>query len=139
MDNLLEDNFKISEIIKSNFDNVRRIKAKSKIFKLSIELDINTNIYKVNDLNEYFFSLHQVPSTMASSNYEEEELENPLFDQFEYVMRGRVFEIKQENKTEDLHIGISFGGLLLLIIGNKVHLKNIKNDTVVYLLLKKIN
>jgi hypothetical protein len=63
-------------------------------------------------------------------------LQESLLDQFEYGMAGRVF---QYDFKGDRHVDIfaSFGGLLMLLHGEQLPLKNIEQDQNIYFLARK--
>mmetsp|Transcript_10301 Transcript_10301/g.26143 ORF Transcript_10301/g.26143 Transcript_10301/m.26143 type:complete len:102 (+) Transcript_10301:1-306(+) len=66
---------------------------------------------------------------------------NTIMDEYEYVMHGKIFRIQegQENTSRSLQqeVYISFGGLLMLLVGDAKPLEHFKVDTDVYLLIKK--
>ena len=59
-----------------------------------------------------------------------------LLDRYEYGMCGRVFQYdyKADHRVD---IFASFGGLLMLLQGDQLPLKNIEQDQCVYLLIRK--
>ncbi len=59
-----------------------------------------------------------------------------LLDQYEYGMSGRVFQYdyKAERRVD---IFVSFGGLLMLLQGGQLPLRNIEQDQPVYFLARK--
>jgi len=64
-------------------------------------------------------------------------LKSSLLDEYEYVMHGKVFKIKQPSKTShNIEVFISYGGLLMSLKGEPRHLK-LELDMNVYLLIKK--
>ena len=62
--------------------------------------------------------------------------EPSLADHYEYVMHGRVFDMSYK-KDGTVVIAISYGGLLMRLVGDQRHLTNILPDQRLYLLLKK--
>jgi DNA-directed RNA polymerase I, II, and III subunit RPABC3 len=60
-----------------------------------------------------------------------------LLDDYDYGMCGRVFQYdyKAEHKVD---IFASFGGLLMLLQGDQLSLKNIEHDQMVFLLVRKV-
>lgn len=47
-----------------------------------------------------------------------------MYKEWDYVVHGTVFEVREE-KDKKIHIGISFGGLLMALKGDRVHLSKI--------------
>jgi DNA-directed RNA polymerase I, II, and III subunit RPABC3 len=62
--------------------------------------------------------------------------EPSLADNYEYVMHGRIFDMKYK-KDNVVVISASFGGLLMRLTGDQRHSANILPDMRLYLLLKK--
>ena len=63
------------------------------------------------------------------------ESKNPLFDEFEYVMHGKVFRYELHD-SESISQYISFGGLILKIKGDVKYLKSLEVDSKVFFLMK---
>ena len=62
-------------------------------------------------------------------------------DAFEYVMHGKVFKYKDVEKGNQAHVEvlISFGGLLLQLIGEPARLSDFEVDMNLFLLMRKSN
>ena len=107
-------------------------------------LDINCDIYKLTDYDKFTLvlasTLHldgspadhfsYIPANAAAAD------EPTLADNYEYVMHGRVFDMKYK-KDGTVVIAISFGGLLMRLTGDQRHLTSVLPDQRLYLLLKK--
>ena len=63
-----------------------------------------------------------------------------LMDAYEYVMYGKIFKYKDSSKSGQLRVEvfISFGGLLMQLIGDPKKLETLEVDNNVYLLLRKV-
>ena len=61
-----------------------------------------------------------------------------MYKEWDYVVHGTVFEIKEE-KDKKIHIGISFGGLLMALKGDRAHLSKIHNDEKIFCFLRSNN
>ena len=61
-------------------------------------------------------------------------------DAYEYVMYGKIFKYKDSSKSGQLRVEvfISFGGLLMQLIGDPKKLETLEVDNNVYLLLRKV-
>jgi DNA-directed RNA polymerases I, II, and III subunit RPABC3 len=109
---LIDDTIKIDSINKDGkvFERVSRIQATSKVNKLAIELDVNTEIYPVE--KDAFYKMVLASSVNADGSdtfdvirYENEGSESgmgSLIDKYEYVMHGKVF--KYQLKNDDKHM-----------------------------------
>jgi len=62
-------------------------------------------------------------------------VEKNVIDEYEYVMYGKIFECKSENK--DKIVNVSFGGLLMSLRGTISNLKQLQQDSRIYLLMKR--
>lgn len=63
-----------------------------------------------------------------------------LMDAYEYVMYGKIFKYKDGSKGGQLRVEvlISFGGLLLQLIGDPKKLEALEVDNNVYLLMRRV-
>ena len=63
-----------------------------------------------------------------------------LMDAFEYVMYGKIFKYKDSSKSGviKVEVYISFGGLLLQLIGDPKKLETLEVDNSIYLLVRKV-
>ena len=145
---LIEDTILVDAINKDGkvFDKVSRISAQSKVNKLQIELDVNTDIYPMDAGAYYKLLLASSVNADGSDNFDIVRYENEgaqagmetLFDQYDYVMHGKVFKYQLVDGEKRINIFISFGGLLMSITGDIKSLKSLEIDSRVYLLMNKI-
>lgn len=72
--------------------------------------------------------------TLHSSNRKE-----MLSDKFEYVMHGKIFKFRNTTQAGQpkVEVTISFGGLLLQIVGDASKLEVLELDTFIFLLIRK--
>lgn len=63
-----------------------------------------------------------------------------LADRFEYVMHGKIFKFRNTNAGGQLRVEvtISFGGLLLQVVGDPNKLEGLELDTFIFLLIRKV-
>ena len=125
------------------FDNVNRIQAIGTTFECDLLLDMNCVIYKLTDHDKFTLvlasTLHLDGSPADHNSYipiSSTYSEPNLSDHYEYVMHGRVFDIKYA-KDGNVTIAISFGGLLMRLSGDSKHLSAVRPDQRLYLLIKK--
>jgi len=130
-DALIEDTIKITAVNKDGkfYEKVSRVECESELFKLKIQLDINTDVYPV-QADQYYSMV--VLKSSADESYQE----HPWMDKYEYVMHGKIF--KCEGESELQNVFISFGGLMMSLSGQAKNLCNITVDSDIYLLLRKI-
>ena len=138
---LFEDIFEVISLNPDGykFDRVNRIAATGTTFECDLLLDINCEIYQLKDSDKFTLvlasTLHLDGSPADHFNYTTSN-EPTLADNYEYVMHGRVFEMSFK-KDGTVVIAISYGGLLMRLIGDQRHLSSILPDQRLYLLLKK--
>jgi DNA-directed RNA polymerases I, II, and III subunit RPABC3 len=63
-----------------------------------------------------------------------------LADRYEYVMHGKIFKYRTTSTGGQLRveITISFGGLLLQLVGDATKLEGLELDTFIFLLIRKV-
>ena len=63
-----------------------------------------------------------------------------LMDAYDYVMYGKIFKYKDSSKGGSIKVEvyISFGGLLMQLIGDPKKLETLEVDNNVYLLMRKV-
>lgn len=140
---LFEDIFEITALNPDGykFERVNRVAATGTTFECDLLLDINCEIYTLKEYDKFTLVLAStlqldgspadhfsyIPANAAEPN---------LADNYEYVMHGRVFDMVYK-KDGSVSIAISYGGLLMRLVGDTRHLSSIQPDQRLYLLLKK--
>lgn len=62
-----------------------------------------------------------------------------LMDRYEYVMHGKIFKFKDNQGGGDrVEVYISFGGLLMQLIGGAKELADLQVDNNVFLLIRRV-
>ncbi len=62
-----------------------------------------------------------------------------LLNDFDYVMHGRIFKFKDHPAAlAKLEVFISFGGLLMQLVGDPLKLKELQLDENVFLLIRTV-
>ena len=88
-----------------------RINAQSKVNKLTIELDINTNIYPIQEGAFYKLVLATSVNSDGSDGFDIVKYENvgsaasgmgQLIDQYEYAMHGKVFKYQLDEAEKQM-------------------------------------
>lgn len=82
---------------------MRRVEGKSDIYDLQVDLDVNTEIYPIEKEKVYYFSIAKNIHGDADAKglySSDNNVEDSLFDSFEYVMYGKIFECKQADKDK---------------------------------------
>ena len=142
---LFEDIFEVSALNPDGykFDRVNRIQAVGSTFECELLLDINCEIYALKESEKFTLvlasTLHLDGSPADHSSYVPSNSVNAepnLADNYEYVMHGRVFDMSYR-KDGTAVVAISYGGLLMRLIGDQRHLTSILPDQRLYLLIKK--
>jgi DNA-directed RNA polymerases I, II, and III subunit RPABC3 len=139
---LFEDIFEVTELNPDGkrFERVNRLAATGTTFECELLLDMNCEIYSVKDGEKITLvlasTLHLDGSPADHFSFIPNSTEPSLADNYEYVMHGRIFDMKY-SKDNIVVIAASFGGLLMRLTGDQRHLANILPDMRLYLLLKK--
>lgn len=139
-----EDNLKIDSLDKNGkvFDRITRIEGTAIDSKCKIILDVNSEIYKVSKDKMYSIlitkSLYPDGNLSNTFNYEMYLKKNSLMENYDYVMNGKVFKLTEE-ADQQIGVHISFGGLIMGIIGDKMQLTSLNVDERVYFLMKKLD
>jgi DNA-directed RNA polymerase I, II, and III subunit RPABC3 len=139
---LFEDIFEVTELNPDGkrFERVNRIAATGTTFECDLLLDVNSEIYNIRDGEKITLvlasTLHLDGSPADHFSFVPNSTEPSLADNYEYVMHGRIFDMKYK-KDNVVVISASFGGLLMRLTGDQRHLANILPDMRLYLLLKK--
>jgi DNA-directed RNA polymerase I, II, and III subunit RPABC3 len=141
---LFEDTFRINEVDPNGrkFDKVSRISASGQNYEDEVVLDYNCSIYSLKNGEKFNLALCETLSLTGEpdSKVFNQSAEPTLADQYEYVMHGTIFEIKEVGDGL-VNAYISFGGLLMSLRGDEQHLKPLRSTFLaeggVYLLIRK--
>lgn len=140
---LFEDIFEVTALNpdgKKVFESVNRLAATGTTFECDLLLDINSDIYRIDEMDKLTLVLAStlnLDGSPADHNaYTSSTQEPTLADNYEYVMHGRVFNV-QHQKDGSVIIAASFGGLLMRLTGDARHLQSLNPDQRLYLLIKK--
>ena len=115
-----------------------RVKGTTDIYNLKVTYDINKDLLKIDKENSYYFSIKYDKTKKLNMYDPKEDTTEGIYKEWDYVTHGTVFEIRNL-ENDRLHVGISFGGLLMGLEGKKIHLKKILNDTKVFCFLRVHN
>uniref|UniRef100_A0A5S6QH52 Probable DNA-directed RNA polymerases I, II, and III subunit RPABC3 n=1 Tax=Trichuris muris TaxID=70415 RepID=A0A5S6QH52_TRIMR len=143
---IFDDLFVVKEIDPDgkHFDRVSRLFCDSESFKVSLILDVNTQLYPVK-LDDKFRIM--LSSTLRDDGYPEEDEYDPCFscqrlENFEYIMYGKVYRIETDESagSDSCRVSVyaSFGGLLLRLQGDANYMHGFEIDSNIYLLMKHL-
>lgn len=139
---LFEDQFNVSAIDPDgkSFQRVSRLVAQSNN-NIEAVIDYNSDLFKpqvgakLEMLLTKSLADDQTPDVNPQYN---PRLQSKLLDEYEYVMFGKVFKIKQPtSEPKKTEVFISYGGLLMSLSGPPDSLREIELDAQVYLLIRK--
>lgn len=105
-------------------------------------MDINSDIYPVKQGEFYKIGIAASYQNEETSDYYSiADMKNTLFDEYDYVMHGKVFRYEIHN-DESISQYISFGGLILRVKGDNkawssIYGKSPEVDQKVFLLMKQ--
>ncbi|KAI9801782.1 MAG: hypothetical protein M1825_003154 [Sarcosagium campestre] len=137
---LFDDAFTITLINASKYDRVSRISGHNLTSDVEFSLDVNTELYPcaINDTVNLVLA-----STLALDGSKDDGKgwreagrgEASLADLYDYVCHGKIYRF-EEGDGENIRVFVSFGGLLLYIVGPYKKLTPLRVEYV-YLLMKK--
>eukprot|EP00192_Tetraselmis_astigmatica_P014816 CAMPEP_0117686464 /NCGR_PEP_ID=MMETSP0804-20121206/22467_1 /TAXON_ID=1074897 /ORGANISM="Tetraselmis astigmatica, Strain CCMP880" /LENGTH=147 /DNA_ID=CAMNT_0005498165 /DNA_START=351 /DNA_END=791 /DNA_ORIENTATION=+ len=143
---LFEDVFEIlrKDPDGKRFDRVSRFNARSDTYQMDLVLDLNVDIYPLEEGQKVKLVLSSTLSldgSQTSDSYDPDLYlgkKPSLMDEYEYVMHGKIFKYKDTSvggalKTE---VFISYGGLLMQLVGDPKKLGELEVDSKVYLLIR---
>jgi DNA-directed RNA polymerase I, II, and III subunit RPABC3 len=141
---LFEDIFEVTALNPDGmkWDRVNRIQATGSTFECDLLLDIHCELYKLDESDKFTLvlasTLHLDGSPADHSSYvpASTQSEPSLADNYDYVMHGRVFDMEFK-KDGTVTLKLSFGGLLMRLVGDQRHLTSVMPDQKLYVLLKK--
>jgi len=139
----------LTKIKNKIFSKVSRIFAISPYQEMQILIDINTEIYKIQETDKLeFYIFHLLLSkdednlnkNLFNSSLDEMLLDSQdIVDSYEYVMYGTIYHSGIDGKN--FFIYASFGGLLMKVFGNhdivKTKMDLIKIDSKILLCIRK--
>jgi DNA-directed RNA polymerase I, II, and III subunit RPABC3 len=139
---IFDDTFEVSGVDNEKFDNVSRIKAKAQTFLADIEVDINTDIYPIQNKEILRIAVASTGSSQMDSWDGSSSSLSSLADEYEYVMYGKVYKKapskKNSGNSGEVVLYASFGGLLMSLEAEKADLEGAHLDDRVYLLVKRV-
>uniref|UniRef100_A0A7S2Z3U4 DNA-directed RNA polymerases I, II, and III subunit RPABC3 n=1 Tax=Chloropicon laureae TaxID=464258 RepID=A0A7S2Z3U4_9CHLO len=135
-----EDDFEVMEKDPDGrkFDRVSRFICQSELYDMSMTLDVNVEIYPI-EVGEHFkLLLTNEVSSKGDSGGAGGGPTGTSLDDWEYVMHGKIFKIETSQSNDNQqNLYISFGGLLLLLVGDAKPLEQFKIDMYTYLLIRR--
>jgi DNA-directed RNA polymerase I, II, and III subunit RPABC3 len=141
---LLQDTFTISDIDPDGkaFQRVSRFVAKSERLDIETVCDYNSDLFKPKQDQKLEIVLTLTiddHGNIESNPQYNPRLKSKLLDEYEYVMFGKVFKVKQptEETKQKTEVYVSYGGLLMSLIGHSSALQAIELDSPIYLLIRK--
>mmetsp|Transcript_35190 Transcript_35190/g.77447 ORF Transcript_35190/g.77447 Transcript_35190/m.77447 type:complete len:147 (-) Transcript_35190:302-742(-) len=139
---LFEEQFEVKDTSK-NFDKVTRLHCRlaEEAYELALDLDVNTDLYPLEIAERFTLVLVSTLATDGSADLGtfDQSGEPSMLDQYEYAMYGKIYKWKQEHGKAPIEIHVSFGGLLMRLKGEAMHLQKLSLDSRIYLLMRKIN
>ncbi len=109
-------------------------------------LDVNVDIYPVDLGDKLALCLATTLNTDGTPSGASYDSVRPtarrtLADDFEYVMHGKIFKFRNTSQAGQpkVEVTISFGGLLLQIVGDANKLEVLELDTFIFLLIRKVS
>jgi DNA-directed RNA polymerase I, II, and III subunit RPABC3 len=139
---LFEDTFRIQTVDKEGkkFQKVSRIEAQTELYEVQIALDVHSELYPIEEAEYHSVVLAGSLSLEGAEDKGvytlHESNQNSLLNKCDYCMYGKVFRHQMEKGL--LLVFISFGGLLMSLLGQPSDLHQIEPGSNVYLLMRKL-
>lgn len=138
---LFDDIFEVKNVDRDGkiFDKVSRINCSSETYEVELNLDINSDIYKVTTGTKLKVVLtSSLNQDGTEQSYYDSTVKPALLDKFDYAMYGKVFKYELDRGSSKVSVYASFGGLLMMLKGDQRNLSGFEMDLKFYLLMKKI-
>eukprot|EP00826_Nyctotherus_ovalis_P057869 TRINITY_DN7926_c0_g3_i2.p1 TRINITY_DN7926_c0_g3~~TRINITY_DN7926_c0_g3_i2.p1 ORF type:complete len:112 (-),score=38.95 TRINITY_DN7926_c0_g3_i2:249-584(-) len=102
---LLDDTIEVTALNREGkfFQSVTRVDALSKMYDIKLQVDINTDIYPVEQDSHYSFCIAKTLSLDGTEDkgfYTPDMTEGSLADKYDYVMHGKIFRSDSEKPGE---------------------------------------
>lgn len=119
------------------FERVNRLHCKGVMYEIDFVVDVNAELFGTKAGEKIEIALSSSLTGAADDGNFDPAASSPLMDKYDYIMHGRVFNIKH---TEDQNVEIqaSFGGLLMKLKGEQVHLEQLSMDMTFFLLMRRL-
>merc|ERR1719235_733030 len=126
------------------FDKISRFSCHNILAEIELEIDINTELCPLHVGEQIQLSL---TSSLGLRNKLSNEIYSPKYfknealglQNYEYIMHGKIYKVRdiRTSNGPKSEVYISYGGLLMLIIGDSTDLEQLELDEELFLL--KIN
>ncbi|KAI9178662.1 DNA-directed RNA polymerases I, II, and III subunit RPABC3 [Blastocladiella emersonii ATCC 22665] len=142
---LFSDMFAIKDVDADGkrFDRVSRLNASSDNYHAELTLDFNNELYPLKAGEKFTLTLTTSLALNGAQTVQRDSWrdklptdDRDLSDEFDYVCHGRCYKFEEENNSM-VSVYISFGGLLLRLMGEAKHLQNFRKGESIYLLMRK--
>ena len=137
---LFEDVFKVDALNPEGkkFENVSRVVAKGLTYEMELVVDVHAELYPIKTKDEFTMAL---ASTLDLQGNPDDDTYNQsgeltLLDKFDYCMHGKIFSYEHVGESK-VAVYISYGGLLMKLVGDQRHLQSLELDSRVYALMRK--
>ncbi|KAG6600626.1 DNA-directed RNA polymerases II, IV and V subunit 8B, partial [Cucurbita argyrosperma subsp. argyrosperma] len=141
---LFDDIFKVKCVNPDGkkYDKVSRIEARSEKLSMYMLLDVNTEIYPIDEGDKILMVLSPTLNYDGApvTGYSGQKGKKSLADKFEYIMHGKLYKLADEGSGSDLKVEVyaSFGGLQMMLKGDPLHCAKFRVDQNMFLLLRKL-
>ena len=139
---LYEDNFLVDDINPEGqsskvFKNIGRLIARGTTYDVSMVVDVNTELFPVKLKDRLAIALAtSLDLSGAGGTGEYNQSGKPtLLDKFDYGMHGKIFQVDAVDEHK-MAVYVSYGGLLMKMVGDQRHLSVFELDTNIYCLIK---
>jgi DNA-directed RNA polymerase I, II, and III subunit RPABC3 len=117
------------------FERVNRLHCKGVLYNVVFVIDVNCELFKVKAGDKLEIALSSSLNGAADDGNFDPSLSSALLDKYDYVMHGRVFNIKHI-EDQNVEVQASFGGMLMKLIGEQAHVEQLSMDMTFFLLMR---
>ena len=137
---LFEEEFEVTAVNPGGkkFEKVSRIKATGCMYELDLLIDIFTEAYPMKLKDKFSLVLHNtldMQGKPCSGTYEQSD-KPTLLDQFDYGMHGKIYR-HEHIGAHKVGVYVSYGGLLMKLVGEQRHVRSLDVESRVYCLIRK--
>lgn len=146
---LFEETFVVTAVDSKKYDRVARLTAESTDKQTAMTLDINTELYPCAEKETLTVVLATTLSLDGQSNDDDGKGwrdvskagapgagDSTLADMYDYVCYGKIYKFEDSPDGQTIKVYISYGGLLMSLVGPFKKLTPLRVDYT-YLLVKK--
>lgn len=132
----IEDTFRVTGVLATQFVGVKRVQVSSTIYNLEIEFDHNVQSFGFQVDFNYEFKIRIARQSEFQNGFSLKVLNDQAFKHYDLVMLGTIFK-KRALDSNLVLLQISFGGLYMELKGIEIHFQKFAEEQKIYFMVKK--